>query len=141
VIGDDACLIDGCERQPHGIPTAAGRRQWQAAQGQRLLARLPKPADRGEAVVRFPHRRRFLELAAGAAALPATPHVAKAQAYPVKSTRFIIGFAPGGTAGIRHKKARRSGAVTPKDVGQAVRRRGINRGTSPIVPAKEKAIW
>ena len=28
------------------------------------------------------HRRRFLHLAAGAAALPAVPRVAKAQAYP-----------------------------------------------------------
>ena len=31
-----------------------------------------------------PHRRQFLHLAAGAAALPFAPHVARAQAYPTQ---------------------------------------------------------
>jgi tripartite-type tricarboxylate transporter receptor subunit TctC len=43
-------------------------------------------------------RRRFLHLAAGAAALPAVTRFARAQAYPVRPVRWIIGFPPGGGA-------------------------------------------
>ena len=43
-------------------------------------------------------RRRFLRLAAGAAALPAMTHTARAQAYPSKPLRWIVGFPPGGGA-------------------------------------------
>jgi tripartite-type tricarboxylate transporter receptor subunit TctC len=46
--------------------------------------------------VKLPHRRQFLHLAAGAAALPALPHIAKAQAYPTRPVRIIAGFAAGG---------------------------------------------
>jgi tripartite-type tricarboxylate transporter receptor subunit TctC len=42
------------------------------------------------------HRRRFLQLAAGAATLPAMPGLTKAQAYPARPVRFVVGFAPGG---------------------------------------------
>jgi len=45
-------------------------------------------------------RRRFLHLAAGAAALPLVPHGAQAQAYPSKPVHLINGFAPGGSADI-----------------------------------------
>ena len=41
-------------------------------------------------------RREFLRLAAGAAALPAVPRIASAQAYPARPARIIVGFAPGG---------------------------------------------
>ena len=41
-------------------------------------------------------RRRFLHLAAGAAALPATPRIGWAQAYPTRPVRLIVGFPPGG---------------------------------------------
>jgi tripartite-type tricarboxylate transporter receptor subunit TctC len=41
-------------------------------------------------------RRRLLRLGAGAAALPAVPHVASAQAYPARPVRLVVGFAPGG---------------------------------------------
>jgi tripartite-type tricarboxylate transporter receptor subunit TctC len=41
-------------------------------------------------------RRKFLHLAAGAAALPAVSRVARAQAYPSRPVRWIVGFAPGG---------------------------------------------
>jgi tripartite-type tricarboxylate transporter receptor subunit TctC len=40
-------------------------------------------------------RRQFLHLAAGAAALPAVSRIARAQAYPSRPVRIIVGFAPG----------------------------------------------
>jgi tripartite-type tricarboxylate transporter receptor subunit TctC len=40
-------------------------------------------------------RRNFLHLAAGAAALPAVPNIAKAQAYPSRPVRIIVGQAAG----------------------------------------------
>ena len=41
-------------------------------------------------------RRNFLQLAAGAAALPAISRIAWGQAYPSRPVRWIVGFAPGG---------------------------------------------
>ena len=43
-------------------------------------------------------RRNFLHLAAGAAALPAVSRVARAQAYPSRPVRWIVGYPPGGGA-------------------------------------------
>ena len=43
----------------------------------------------------FP-RRTFLRLAMGAAALPAVPRIARAQAYPSRPVRIIVGFPAGG---------------------------------------------
>ena len=40
-------------------------------------------------------RRRFLQLACGAAALPALPRAALAQAYPARPVRLMVGFAAG----------------------------------------------
>jgi tripartite-type tricarboxylate transporter receptor subunit TctC len=43
-----------------------------------------------------PSRRKFLHLAAGAAALAALPGIARAQTYPTRPVRLIVRFAPGG---------------------------------------------
>jgi tripartite-type tricarboxylate transporter receptor subunit TctC len=45
-------------------------------------------------------RRRFLQLAAGAAALAAVPRPANAQTYPTRPVRIIVGFGPGSSGDV-----------------------------------------
>src|SRR5262245_10751749 len=47
--------------------------------------------------MKLPHRRQFLHLAAGAAALPAMPRFASALDYPSRPVRIIVGFPPAGS--------------------------------------------
>jgi len=66
--------------------------------------------------MKFP-RRRFLRVAAGAAALAAAPRIAGAQTYPTRSVRLIIGYTPGGSADLT---ARLVGQWLSERLGQPV---------------------
>ncbi len=50
--------------------------------------------------MKFP-RRTFLHLAVGAAALPAVPRIARAEAHPSRLVRIIVGFPAGGATDIQ----------------------------------------
>ena len=50
--------------------------------------------------MKLPHRRQFLHLAAGAAALPTLSRIATAQAYPTRTVRVIVPGAAGNTTDI-----------------------------------------
>jgi tripartite-type tricarboxylate transporter receptor subunit TctC len=82
-------------------------------------------------------RRRFLHLAAGTAALPALSGVARAQTYPTKPVRIVVGFAPGGGTDIT---ARLIGQSLSERLGQQfiIEDRpgaGSNIGTEAVVNA------
>src|SRR5215813_5527560 len=82
-------------------------------------------------------RRKFLRLAAGAAALPAVSHFAWAQAYPTRPVRIIAPTAPGGAPDI---VARLIGPWLSRRLGQqfVVENRpggGSNIGTEAVVRA------
>jgi tripartite-type tricarboxylate transporter receptor subunit TctC len=85
----------------------------------------------------FPHRRRFFRLAAGAAVLPAVSRIARAQAYPTRPVRIVVGQPPGGTTDIA---ARLIGQWLSERLGQPiiVENRpgaGSNIGTETVVRA------
>src|SRR5436305_5368739 len=87
-------------------------------------------------IMKFP-RRKFLHLAAGAAVLPALPRLAKAQAYPSRPIRLIIGYTPGGSADLT---ARLMGQWLSERLGQSfvVENRpggGTNIATEAVVRA------
>jgi tripartite-type tricarboxylate transporter receptor subunit TctC len=84
-----------------------------------------------------PPRRRFLQLAAGAAALPAASSIAWAQTYPTRPVRLIVGFPAGGAVDIT---ARVIGQWLSERLGQqiVVENRpgaGGNIGTEAVVRA------
>src|SRR6266853_1794616 len=82
---------DHCNAQQHAV----GGHLHQASQ---YLLDAPRSADlwRLAHMVKLPHRRQFLHLAACAAALPALSRIARAQAYPTRPVRLIVPYAPAG---------------------------------------------
>src|SRR4029453_1614169 len=82
-------------------------------------------------------RRQFLHLAAGAAALPAVSHIARAQAYPTRPVHLIVPFGPAGATDIT---ARLIGQWLSERLGQqfVIENRpggGGNIGTEAVVRA------
>jgi tripartite-type tricarboxylate transporter receptor subunit TctC len=83
------------------------------------------------------HRRQFLHLAVGAAGLPAMSRVARAQAYPTRPVRIIVGWPAGGGSDIQ---ARLMGQWLSERLGQqfVIENRpgaGGNIGTEAVVKA------
>src|SRR3981189_4014274 len=82
-------------------------------------------------------RRQFLHLAAGPAVSPAVSRIARAQAYPSRPVRMVVGFAPGGGTDIA---ARLIGQWLSERLGQqfVIDNRpgaGSNIGTEAVVKA------
>ena len=82
-------------------------------------------------------RRRFLHLAAGAAALPAMPRLARTQAYPTRPVRVIVPYTPAGDTDF---VARLMGQWLSERLGQPfiIENRpgaGTNVGTEAVVRA------
>jgi tripartite-type tricarboxylate transporter receptor subunit TctC len=50
--------------------------------------------------MKFPHRRKFLHLAAGATVLPFASDVVRAQAYPTRPVRIVVGLTAGSASDI-----------------------------------------
>src|SRR5262249_25004734 len=87
--------------------------------------------------MKLPHRRHFLHLATGAAALPAMSRITWAQAYPTRPVRIIVGFAAGSASDI---VARLLGQLLSERLGQpfVVENRpgaGTNLATEAVVRA------
>jgi tripartite-type tricarboxylate transporter receptor subunit TctC len=82
-------------------------------------------------------RRRFLQLALGAGALPSLPHMARAQSYPSRPVRMVVAFPAGGVNDIL---ARLIGQWLSERLGQpfVIENRpgaGTNIGTEAVVRA------
>ena len=77
------------------------------------------------------HRRQFLQLVAGAAAVAAVSRIAWAQAYPTRSVRMIVPFPAGGSTD-----------VLARLMGQrlSVRRRRVPTFTAPMLKRMDPAF-
>jgi tripartite-type tricarboxylate transporter receptor subunit TctC len=80
-------------------------------------------------------RREFLHLVAAAAAVPAIPGISRAQSYPTRPVRLVVGLPPGGGADIQ---ARLMGQWLSERLGQQFiieNRPGANLATEAVVRA------
>src|SRR4051812_48610228 len=82
-------------------------------------------------------RRNFLHLAAGAAALPAAPRIARAQAYPTRPVTIVVPFAAGGAIDTygRIVAAALSGPLRQQVIVENIGGAGGMTGPSPVAKA------
>ena len=86
-------------------------------------------------------RRRFLQLAAGAAALPAVSRIARAQAYPTRPVRLVVGTPPAaaGHSGAADR-AMAVGAARPAFVIDNRPGAGTNIATEAVVQGARRRL-
>src|SRR4029079_19179051 len=95
-------------RRPRASAPGATRRNWSLLrEGVVCSRRAPswiacprRGAACGGSIMKF-SRRTFLHLAVSAAALPAVPRISRAQVYPSRRVRIIVGFPAGGATDIQ----------------------------------------
>jgi tripartite-type tricarboxylate transporter receptor subunit TctC len=95
-------------------------------------------------------RRKFLHLAAGAAALPAVPRIARAQTYPSRPVTIVVPYPAGGLFDAiarvlaEHMRGTLSqtvvienvggaGAASPSDVSRVPRRTATRSASAPAI--------
>src|SRR5262245_59594000 len=83
ISSDNSICADDCTAYPRAHDRPGNR-----------MGGSPRPGPRRTEM--FLTRRRFLQLAAGATALPALSGTAQAQPYPARPVRIIAGFPAGG---------------------------------------------
>jgi len=84
------------DRNPASIDGITARQRTDREGEIMKIALRHAPRSHGRPDLHRIERRRFLHLAAGAAALPAMARLARAQAYPTRPVRILVGFVAGG---------------------------------------------
>src|SRR5436190_22697284 len=100
---------------PARIWTCRQRRRRSGAPAARPLPRSVNFRLRTKAM-KLP-RRKFLHLAAGAAAVPIASRIASGQTYPTRPVRFIVPYPPGGATDVA---ARVIGEYLSRSLGQQI---------------------
>src|SRR6516164_581188 len=85
-----------CALEDHQVPRADSTSRDKGPRGGcNTLVGWCRKTVSGEGTMKIPHRRQFLHLAAGAAALPAISRIALAQSYPTRPITIIVPFPAG----------------------------------------------
>src|SRR5262249_40396392 len=87
------CALPGRTRS--GMQCHLGHLVWPTTPSSLTLSRSWRKTDRGRKGMKSP-RRDLLTLALGAGALSMAPRLGRAQAYPNRPVRWVVGFAPAG---------------------------------------------
>jgi hypothetical protein len=92
--------------------------------------------------MKFPHRRQFLDLAAGAAALPALSRAARAQAYPTRPITMVVPFPAGGPTDVigRVLTERTRALLGQPAIVENVAGAAGNLGVGRVAPASQRSL-